>query len=295
MINSSQLKALCAVIEQGGVSAAANTLFCVPSNITKKIKELESEFGLCLFHRERNRLILTAEGRTFYQKAQEYLALHAQGRSLFYDEPIVGELRIGALDIALSHHLPEPIAHYRIAHPEIKLNIVHGHSLELERQLQAGELDLIFSDGPIEHPLMGGVLAFTEQLVLVGAEPVEIPKQTLYAFPSTCHYRHLIEASLNMQGIRPQTLLEIESYPIIFALIQAGKGCAFIPRSLAEAQGVPHYSEPIQSNIYALWRKGAICHLGSEFIEKVTNVSLISDAKNNEAKVIKTQQKPSQT
>jgi DNA-binding transcriptional LysR family regulator len=280
VINSSQLKALCAVIEQGGVSKAADTLFCVPSNITKKIKELESEFGLCLFHRERNRLTLTAQGRAFYQKAQQYLALHERGQSLFYDAPIAGELRIGALDIALSHHLPAPIARYRSSHPEIKLHIVHGHSLELERQLQAGELDLIFSDGPIEHPLMSGILAFTEQLVLVGAALAQIPQQTLYAFPATCHYRHLIEARLNKQGIKPEALLEIESYPIIFALIQAQKGCAFVPESLAKAQELPHYGEPIQSNIYALWRKGAICDLGRGFIEEVRDGHLKSEELN---------------
>ncbi|MEB3019367.1 LysR family transcriptional regulator substrate-binding protein, partial [Streptococcus sp. R4] len=77
-----------------------------------------------------------------------------RARAQFEQDPVQGELRLGALDIALSHHLPQKLAHYRAQNRRVQLSVVQGYSLDLEFQLQKGALDVVFSDGPIEHPQM---------------------------------------------------------------------------------------------------------------------------------------------
>ncbi|MGL5728624.1 MAG: LysR family transcriptional regulator [Plesiomonas sp.] len=257
-MNNRQLTAFCAVVESDSLTAAAARLFCVPSNITKKIKELESEFDVMLFTRDRNRLLLTPEGRAFYDKARHALQLEEQGRQLFARHPIRASLHVGALDVALSQWLPEKVAHFRHLHPDVQLQLTPGYSLDLEYQLLKGERDLIFSDGPVQHPLLHSQLAFTEELVLVGAEPepAQLNQRDLYVFTRQCHYRHLIDHWIAQHPFTPRAVLEIESYPVIFACIRAGLGFAFVPKTLAEAEQLPWSAklEGIRSDIYAIWR-----------------------------------------
>lgn len=71
----SQLGFFCAVVERGTIAAAAEQLHCVPSNITTRLRELEGQLGVALFNRERNRLLVTPEGRLLYRHATRLLAL----------------------------------------------------------------------------------------------------------------------------------------------------------------------------------------------------------------------------
>ncbi|HAT4539594.1 TPA: LysR family transcriptional regulator, partial [Serratia marcescens] len=75
MFKRAQLATFCMVVESESLTAAAERLFCVPSNVTKKLKELEMACGVTLFERERNRLSLTPEGRALYHKAKRFLAI----------------------------------------------------------------------------------------------------------------------------------------------------------------------------------------------------------------------------
>ncbi|ENZ5483684.1 LysR family transcriptional regulator, partial [Serratia marcescens] len=56
MFKRAQLATFCMVVESENLTAAAERLFCVPSNVTKKLKELEMACSVTLFERERNRL-----------------------------------------------------------------------------------------------------------------------------------------------------------------------------------------------------------------------------------------------
>ncbi len=155
----SQLGFFCAVVERGTIAAAAEQLHCVPSNITTRLRELEGQLGIALFNRERNRLLVTPEGRLLYRHARRLLALADETAALFAGDQAHGALRVGALDVALANHLPQRLARYRRESPGVELHIRPEHSLLLERLLMEGELDLIVTDGPIEHPLLASRLA----------------------------------------------------------------------------------------------------------------------------------------
>ena len=208
----SQLGFFCAVVERGTIAAAAEQLHCVPSNITTRLRELEGQLGVALFNRERNRLLVTPEGRLLYRHARRLLALADETAALFAGDQAHGALRVGALDVALANHLPQRLARYRRESPGVELHIRPEHSLLLERLLMEGELDLIVTDGPIEHPLLASRLAFRERLLRV--TPADLPAPTpedlasleLYVFGHTCHYRRQVDRWLAESGIQPEPL-----------------------------------------------------------------------------------------
>ncbi|MEN5282444.1 LysR family transcriptional regulator [Serratia marcescens] len=273
MFKRAQLATFCMVVESESLTAAAERLFCVPSNVTKKLKELEMACGVTLFERERNRLSLTPEGRALYHKAKRFLAIEERARAQLEQDPVQGELRLGALDIALSHHLPQKLAHYRAQNRRVQLSVVQGYSLDLEFQLQKGALDVVFSDGPIEHPQMQSRRAFQERLVFIGGacRPALLAKSDLYVYSRQCHYRHLVEAWLQKQQVIPAALLEVECYDVIFACVTAGLGYAFVPESLARQRKVAYIEcgNEMRSDIYAIWRKASDSRILHDFIDAV--------------------------
>ena len=75
-----QLRMFCAVAEQNSFTGAAEKVHCVQSNVTMRVKELETEVGQTLFVRQKSGVTLTAAGRTFLGYARRILQLTDESR-----------------------------------------------------------------------------------------------------------------------------------------------------------------------------------------------------------------------
>src|SRR5260221_9836010 len=80
------------VVEAGGVTRAAEKLNRVQSNVTTRVRQLESELGVDLFVREGKRLHVSPAGKLLLDYAERLIDLargareavhHAQPRGLF--------------------------------------------------------------------------------------------------------------------------------------------------------------------------------------------------------------------
>jgi len=74
-----------AAVETGSITAAANRCFIAQPSITAAIQRLEEEFSLQLLVRQQRGVIVTAQGKEFYNKAKSLL-LHAQTISQQFKE-----------------------------------------------------------------------------------------------------------------------------------------------------------------------------------------------------------------
>jgi len=80
-MNLSQLEMFRAVAQTGSISAAAQLVHRVPSNLTTRIKQLEAELGVELFIRENQRLRLSPAGRNFLSYNNRILDLVEEARA----------------------------------------------------------------------------------------------------------------------------------------------------------------------------------------------------------------------
>ncbi len=83
-----QLRYFCTASRCHSITKAAEELYVTQPTVSVAIRDLEIEFGISLFYRKGNRLILTEEGEELYNKATYILrVLHqASGRLLQYGE-----------------------------------------------------------------------------------------------------------------------------------------------------------------------------------------------------------------
>lgn len=77
-----QLEMFNAVAEAGSITQAAAIVHRVPSNLTTRLRQLETELGVDLFIRENQRLRLSPAGHNFLRYSQQILALVDEARSV---------------------------------------------------------------------------------------------------------------------------------------------------------------------------------------------------------------------
>lgn len=91
-----QLEIFKAVAEQGSISAAAQLIHRVPSNLTTRIKQLEQDLGVELFIREKSRMRLSPAGWNFLDYARRILDLVAEARLTVAGEEPQGPFALGS-------------------------------------------------------------------------------------------------------------------------------------------------------------------------------------------------------
>ena len=70
-----------AVARLGGVSKAAEELGVSPSAVSQQIRQIEQQFGVRLFRREKRRLILTLDGERLFQTTTQAFRMMRDVRS----------------------------------------------------------------------------------------------------------------------------------------------------------------------------------------------------------------------
>lgn len=252
-----EIEAFIAVVEERGIVKAAERLFCVPSNISKLINDLEERCQEKLFNRTQRQLQLTPYGRYFYDQARLFI----QEANLFSERLFTqqnAKLLIGGIDIALDHYLPEPLTRYKTLYPDVGFEVFRGYSNALIQGLYAHDYDLIFSDGPIEFPNLKSLFTFQSELICVGKNAQESTEQIIFSYGKQCSYRAYIElwAKENLQSFK---IVEIESYPIILQLIKQQCGISFIPHSIVETtprfRALARPDTRIKTDIYLAWNR----------------------------------------
>lgn len=235
MLKIRYLEAFYHVVRSGSVIAAADALFCVPSNITKMIKELESNLSAPLFTREKGRLTVTTFGLNYYDEVCQLLMLANDIEKKYQSDTTHCTLRIGALDIAADYWLPEKIIDFQKAYPNYELKLYRGYSRDLENGLLDNRYDIICSDGPLKHPEIESQAGFQAYLQKVGFSVNNSKKGTkinVYSFGNDCLYRTMIEAWIKRQPKDHYHIVDIESYHAIKALVINGFGISFVPQNV---------------------------------------------------------------
>lgn len=100
------LKTFKTMVDEGGIKVAADKLHTVQSNITNRIKKLESELDTKLFTLAGRKLQLTPSGQQPYKYADDILQLEHQAKSAILRDKGNYELRIGMPETFAAVHMP---------------------------------------------------------------------------------------------------------------------------------------------------------------------------------------------
>jgi DNA-binding transcriptional LysR family regulator len=242
-MDSTALATFLAVARHGSVTAAALELHTVQSNVTARMKQLEADFCVPLFARHSRGVRLTPAGSRLLVYAERMQALAAEARAAVSDVGVVrGILRIGSMETTAAVRLPELLARFYRAYPEVQIEVRTGPTAELLEHVLAHRLDGALVAGPIHHPDLLTRLAFREELVLVTAlgsttmsERLAQGGLTVITFRQGCSYRQRLDAEFMTRGWLPFRRLEMGTVEGILGCVGGNVGVTVLPRSVVEA------------------------------------------------------------
>ncbi len=239
-----------AVVQAGGVIKAANRLFRVPSSVTTRVRQLESELGTALFIRERNRLRLSPAGETLLVYAEQILHLQDQAVEALHESEPKGTLRLGAMETTAAVRLPSVLSAFHRRYPDVHLELTTGSTQRLLSEVLNGDLEAACIAGPISNAHIDMAPLAEEQAVIVAetghrkiGSAQDVADRSLLAYGPGCSYRQRAEEWFARFQLVPVRIIELSSYQVILSCVAAGTGIAVLPRSvLSFYEGREHVS-----------------------------------------------------
>jgi DNA-binding transcriptional LysR family regulator len=225
------------VVNEGGITRAAEKLNRVQSNVTTRVRQLEADLGVDLFIREGKRLLLSSAGKRLLDYADRLLDLAQEAREAMHDPKPRGVLRLGSMESTASVRLPVPMNEYLSRYPEVSLELRIGTPRELAPLVREGELDAALVAEPIADAPFEKVPIYEEELVIIaGANhpPIKSPRDAnrrpVLAFEAGCPYRQRLESWFAHSGELCERVIETSSYHAILGCAAAGMGISMVPR-----------------------------------------------------------------
>jgi DNA-binding transcriptional LysR family regulator len=248
------LRYFVAVAEELHFGRAAARLHIAQPPLSRQIRDLEQEVGAELFVRGTRGVELTAAGRAFLGEVRQVLAqaeraLRAAQRA---SRGETGRLRVGFVEAATySGTLARVLGVFRQDVPDVSLGLFELDSLEQAEALREGRIDvgIVHSPPPDAHRWLRVERVFEDRLVaaLPRAHPLaarphlalgDFAAEPFVFFPrftGPTLYDHLI-AACRSAGFSPRVVQEAAGWSTLAALVAAGVGVSFAPRSVAQVE-----------------------------------------------------------
>lgn len=237
-----QLRHFVAVAEEGNISRAAQKIFLTQPALSRQIKALEEEIGLCLLERSAHAVRLTPVGETLLREARDFLR---QADSLLERVRAAGRgprLRVGYAPSLAAGFLPLAMESFTQRHPDSRVELFDLSSAEILADLEHGKLDVAVTvgDGDKNRSLRWTPLVRAPWRLAVPRQhplakrarvtPAEVAKETLAGYRRRDYpeYREMIEAWLRGHRHRPRWGGEYDGAESLMAAVEAGLGVALV-------------------------------------------------------------------
>lgn len=242
----SGLNALVAALEEGSLRGAARRLGVSQPAMTKALRELEREVSAPLLQRSTTGVTATAQGQVLYEHActvNRELASAMQTIGQLGGQ-MVGELKVGAVPLAMLLLIPETMRTFSQAFPDIQLHLREELYVAQLTLLRGGEVDVVL--GPIPEGLPHGELHVEpllpiEMAVVVGKNsPLRncrsLPElqQARWVFTSATGASSYAKLLFQQHGLTPPTPKAIVNSTLgLMALIAGGDCVGLMPMPIA--------------------------------------------------------------
>jgi DNA-binding transcriptional LysR family regulator len=236
-----QLLALCAVVEEGGFTQAAERLRVSQPTVSKQIASLEAELGPALLERDRRQRLLTEAGEVVYACGRRIRAALEECQTALeaLGEPGRGHVSVACVTTIGQFTLPQLLARFSQEYPLIRLRVRSGEIQETVDRVVRGEADVGLVTVPVSNPKVRCWPLFRDDVLLIAAPQFRFDRLPLamlgqfemigYQAPS--RFRSFVDGILEQHGVHLDLVMEFDSHETVRNMVRLGLGLAFVPRS----------------------------------------------------------------
>lgn len=265
---TSKYEIFCTVVECGGFTEAARQLNYSQSAVSQAVRTLEQELGVRLISRERHRLTLTKDGKTYLPYIREITAAErrleqkqAEMRNL--DNCVI---RLGTFTSVSQTYLPQRIRGFNGRYPGARFSMYQGGYDDIAQWVDTGEADLgfisldaitpanykmLYRDRmvavlPLEHPLAGAEEVTLAQLA---REPLLMLDEGKYSAAMQAFQAH---------GLTPDVRCQVYDDYTILAMVRQGLGNSIlyelVTRNFGNQVALVPIREAPQRRVALIWK-----------------------------------------
>jgi len=236
-----------AVARIGSIAGAASHQNLAASAVSKRISDLEADIGTPLFYRKRRGVELTDAGRELlrHTRVLQGQIERMDAEMTRYADGKTGTIRIAANVSSIMQFLPEDLAEFAAAHPDLRIELAEQSSVEVLDAVRTGGCDLGIFSGLTEARGVT-VLPYRRDTLVVAARPDHpIASREMAKFRElleedfvglqdmTSIQAHLLRAAAAI-GRPLRTRVSVQSFDAICRMVQAGLGIAILPYGAVE-------------------------------------------------------------
>lgn len=139
------LRSLQAVAECGGVTRAAHALNMTQSALSMQVKRLEEVFERPLLEKHGRGVVLTDFAQLLMTESRKLVAQNDAIIARFSGIQPECRLRIGVTTDWPPLHFAQTVRRFREAHPTVEVELTDGVSLDLRKQFEGDDLDVVLT------------------------------------------------------------------------------------------------------------------------------------------------------
>ncbi|MER5791204.1 HTH-type transcriptional activator IlvY [Streptomyces sp. NPDC001980] len=212
-----------------------------PATLTRTVQRLEADLGHRLFDRGPRGVSLTAEGQRFREYALQALELWQAYRDERPDPAeLSGRLAVFATVTACQALLPDLLAPFRTAHPQVRLDLRTGDAAAALARLDEGEADVAVAGIParLPDPLVGRTVTVTDLVLVTARDRPDPGLDGPFVLPQRGLVREAADRWFRARGRPVAVVCEPDGHEALLALVALGCGTGLVPRLVLEHSAV---------------------------------------------------------
>jgi DNA-binding transcriptional LysR family regulator len=224
------LRTFATVVDQGGMTAAAEELDLSQSAVSWKIKRLEERVGRSLLIREGRRLRLSRDGRELLRYARTMVDTHDQAVLRMSSSELSGTVKLGATEEVCAACMGGVLSRFNRIHPGASIEFYVDRSQLLDSMLKRGDLDVAVIQVTQNDCLPSDTVLWADDPVWVSARDWTYDEGVvpLITFGEGGLYRPMAEQILSDAGIPYRIAFSGPSSASVLSAVEAGLGVAVI-------------------------------------------------------------------
>lgn len=168
-MNTRHAQVILAILRHGSFTAAAKALSITQPTLSQTVRQIETQFGESIFVRGHTPVTLTPAGELYVQAARRMVQAETQLQEALH--LLRGHAR-GTIRIGLERHrsdelLPQVLADFYTAYPDVQLDVQEETASRLEQLLLQDELDMALLSSEKQLPSLEYRQIAAEEIVLL--------------------------------------------------------------------------------------------------------------------------------
>jgi DNA-binding transcriptional LysR family regulator len=241
------LKIFCDVVRWASFSRGAAENSISQSSASQTVHQLELRLGVKLIDRSKRPLVLTSQGKVYYEGCKElvgrYIELENRVKILVDEHKVIGTVGVASIYSVGMHHMSQYIKTFEERFPEASVRLEYLHPTRVVERVAGGGADLGLISYPRKWPDLS-VIPWRDEVMSLAVHPAhrfahravvdirELDGEAFVAFDGELSIRRAIDRCLRHHDVNVEVVLEFDNIENIKRAVEISAGISILPEPL---------------------------------------------------------------